>query len=150
MATGSADAASSFLRASPLGRYLWITQRSAAPPPETGEMLRVTTLAEDGGTVDPKRLGDLRSAAAAFLEREPGGLVVLDCLEYLVFHNGAERVARALADVHDDVILHGGSFVVFVEARTANPRLAAWLAREFDALPPAASDRPGAQDVLLA
>jgi len=150
VATGSADAASAFLRASPLGRYLWITQHSAAPPPEAGEVLRVATVSGDGPTVDPKRLGDLRAAAAAFLAREAGGLLVLDCLEYLVLHNGPERVARTLADVHDCVTMNGGSLVIFVDASTANPRLVAWLAREFDPLPSVRSVPSTPDDGLLA
>ncbi len=109
----------------------------------------MTSLPSDGGTVDPKRLADLRAAAAAFLEKEHGGLVVLDCLEYLVLHNGPERVARALADVHDDVTVNGGSLVIFVDANTANPRLVAWLARELDPLP-ITVDRPAADDGLVA
>lgn len=100
--------------------------------------------------MDPKRLGDLRSATFAFLEKEHGGLVVLDCLGYLVLHNGADRVARILADVHDDVTMHGASLVVFVDTTTANPRLVAWLAREFDPFPWATSARSGADDGLLA
>ncbi len=104
------------------------------PLPQGGRMIRVTTLAGNGRTIDPKRLGDLRAATAEFLESD-GGLVVLDCLEYLVLHNGPERVARALADVHDDITVHNGTLVVFVESNAANPRLVAWLAREFDPLP---------------
>jgi hypothetical protein len=104
-------------------------------PPEGGELIRVTTLTGNGRTIDPKRLGDMRAAATAFLEAAEGGLVVVDCLEYLVLHNGPERVARALADVHDDITMHGGTLVVFVESNSANPRLVAWLAREFDPLP---------------
>ncbi len=112
-------------------------------------MVRVTTLAGSGPAIDPKRLGDLRAAASAFLE-QGAGLVVLDCLEYLVLHNGADRVARTLADVHDDVTTHGASLVIFVDANTASPRLVAWLAREFDPLPSTASDHPMSEDGLLA
>ena len=117
---------------------------------EGGEVLRVTTLSGHGTTLDPKRLGELRAAAAAFLEKEGNGLVVLDCLEYLVLHNGPERVARALADVHDEVTLRGGSLVVFVDATTANPRLVAWLAREFDPLPTLAAASFTSDDGLTA
>lgn len=138
LATGSADAASTFIAQAAEGRFLWLTQRALTPQPEGGRMVRVTTLAGNGPTIDPKRLGDLRAAASAFLE-EGAGLVVLDCLEYLVLHNGPDRVARVLADVHDDITLRGGTLVIFVESPTANPRLVAWLAREFDPLPSAAS-----------
>ena len=116
---------------SPWDRSLWITEREWAPP--AGHVLRVTALSRGGETVDPKRLGDLRAAAAGFLQ-EGRGLVVLDCLDYLVVHNGPDRVARALADVHDEVATRGGTLVVLIHPPSANPRLVAWLAREFDAL----------------
>ncbi len=123
------------LRRSGWDRYLWITQAQPPQLPDGGEVLRVSTVAPENGGLDPKRLGDLRASAATFLGHGDGGLVVLDCLDYLVLHNGPERVARALADVHDEISVHGGAFVVFVDASTANPRLVAWLAREFDPFP---------------
>ena len=86
--------------------------------------------------MDPKRLGDLRSHATRFLEASPDGVVLVDCLEHLILHNGAERVQRALADLHEVVTMRGGSLVVFLNARAANPRLVAWLQRELDPLPP--------------
>lgn len=146
MATGSADAPTALFQMSPWGRSLWITDREWKPP--AGDVLRVTPLPGDSGTVDPKRLGDLRAAAVAFLAQDGAGLVVLDCLEYLVLHNGPDRVARTLADVHDEITMRGGILVVLVDPQTTNPRLAAWLAREFDPLP---SSGPSAADgVLLA
>lgn len=65
---------------------------------------------------------------------DSAGLVLLDGLESLVLHNGVERVQRALADLHDDVTMHGGSLVVFVDPRSASPKLVAWLERELDPL----------------
>lgn len=115
--------------------YLWVTDRTQDPPANGGAVLRVTTLSGKNGTVDPKRLGDLRASAAAFVSNDASGLVILDCLEYLVLHNGAERVLRALADLHDEITMHGGSLVVVVDERIGNPRLVAWLERELDALP---------------
>lgn len=76
--------------------------------------------------------------------------MVLDCLAYLVLHNGPDRVARALADVHDEITVHGGTLVVFVETNTANPRLVAWLAREFDPLPSLATPSGETADGLSA
>lgn len=116
------------------GSYLWVTERALDPPANGGRILRVTTLGTSGA-LDPKRLGDLRSSIAGYVAGNASGLVVLDCLDYLVLHNGPERVLRALADVHDEVSVHGGSLVVFVDAQIANPRLVAWLERELDPLP---------------
>lgn len=115
--------------------YLWITDRASTMRAEGGRVLRVTTAAGQDDTIDPKRLGGLRTAAAAFVSTDDSGLVILDCLEYLVLHNGAERVLRALADLHDEVTMNGGSLIVLVDVRIANPRLVAWLERELDALP---------------
>ncbi len=95
----------------------------------------MATLTQREGALDPRRLGDLRAAAADFVAEDGSGLVVLDCLENLVLHNGAERVLRALADLHDEVTMHGGSLIVLVDARATNPRVVAWLERELDALP---------------
>ncbi len=139
IALGPADAAVSFVRSALRSGqpYLWVTARDSDPGPEGGRILRVTTLGDGEGTLDPKRLQELHSVAAAFLADAADGVVLLDCLEYLVLHNGTERVQRALADLHDEVTMHGGSLVVFVNARVANPRLVAWLQRELDPLPPA-------------
>lgn len=115
--------------------HLWITDRPSMLSAEGAQVLRVTTVGGQEGTVDPKRLGDLRAAAAAFVSGDASSLVILDCLEYLVLHNGAERVLRALADLHDEVTMNGGSLIVLVDARLSNPRLVAWLERELDLLP---------------
>lgn len=137
VALGPAEATLAFLRSlASAGRpYLWITERGVDPPTDGGQVLRLTTLNGKTGTVDPKRLGDLRTSAAAFVAGDATGLVVVDCLDYLVLHNGPERVLRALADLHDDVSVNGGCLVVFVDAQIANPRLVAWLERELDPFP---------------
>jgi hypothetical protein len=141
IALGPADAAESFARsASRSGKpYLWFTEHDSDSTPDGSRIVRVTSLADAAGGIDPKRLQDLRPAAAAFLGDAAEGVVLLDCVDYLILHNGAERVQRALADLHDEVTMHGGSLVVFVDARGANPRLVAWLQRELDPLPPAQS-----------
>ncbi len=125
--------------------FLWVTDREPVPSPRAGRILRMTTLPGKGGTLDPKRLGDLRDVVATFVGDAGRGAVVLDCLEYLVAQNGVERVERALAALHDEVTMRGGSLVVFVDDRRANPRLVAWLERELDPLPspPAAGPEAG-------
>lgn len=136
VALGPAEATVALLHELALARgsYLWVTERAMEPPANGGRVLRLTTLGTSGG-LDPKRLGDLRTSVAGFVAGDASGLVVLDCLDYLVLHNGPERVLRVLADLHDEVSVHGGSLIVFVDARVANPRLVAWLERELDPLP---------------
>jgi len=115
------------------GAILWITTKSE-PAREGWQRLLVTTLDHDDG-VDPKRLGDLRSAATAFLERHGDGLILLDCIEALTLHNGVERVARMVQDLHDEIATRGAVLVVLVDPHSTNPRLVAWLERELDELP---------------
>ncbi len=115
--------------------FLWVTRQSPDTAMEGGRVLQVTTLAGTPGTMDPKRLADLRTESSSFLEEAEDGIIVLDCLDFLVLHNGAERVQRALADLHDEVTVRGGSLLVFVDGHRTNPRLVAWLQRELDPLP---------------
>lgn len=122
--------------------FLWVTQRPSDGTIDGGRALHVTTLSGKPGTLDPKRLPDLRAAASSFLEGAEDGVIVVDCLDFLVLHNGAERVQRALADLHDEVTVRGGTLIVLVDDQRTNPRLVAWLQRELDPLPEGADAVP--------
>lgn len=101
------------------------------------------------GTVDPRRLQDLRSAATTFFdERGPGALVV-DCLEPLVLHSGVERVLRFVEDLHEETAMRSAFLVVFADPRGMNRRMIAWLERELDPLPRDA-EPAGVEDRLVA
>ena len=128
---------------------LWITHRQGASLPDSGEILRVTTLDGAPGTVDPRRVMDLRAAVARFLDARGPGTIVLDCLDVLGAHGGPERVVRALEDLHEEVALRGAVLAVFADPETANPRMLAWLEREFEIFPRAADPR-GDEARLLA
>lgn len=128
--------------------FLWITSRADAPTPDRADVVRVTSIHENGTTVDPKRLQDLRAAVRAFLARHAGGLVVLDCIDDLAIHNGIERVLRAVADLHEDAVTLGATLIVFLDPAGANPRLVAWLERELDMLP-VEVPQPAAPEVFL-
>lgn len=142
VAVGSADASRAFLESShsDSSPRLWVTGRFDMATPDGTEVVPVTRLADVPQALDPKHLGGLRDAILLFLKAHPGALVVLDCLEPLVLHNGVERVERALADLHDEITVRGATLVVFVDAEAMNPRLVAWLERELDSIP--ASARP--------
>lgn len=149
LALGPDDIAASFVRvlASARTPFLWITSR-LVPSVPGGDLLRVTTLNRGAGTVDPRRLQDLRTAATTFFdERGPGALVV-DCLEFLVVHSGIERVLRFVEDLHEETAMRDAVFVVFADPRGANPRMIASLERELDAFP-RSSTLPGVEDRLV-
>jgi len=120
--------------------HLWITDRRDVEARDGGVVLRVTTLRGPPGTLDPKHVQELRGAVAAFLdEHGPGTSVIVDCVEVLALHNGVERVVRALEDLHEEVAMRDATLVVFLSSRGTNPRLAAWLEREFERLPAGAA-----------
>ncbi len=115
--------------------FLWITSRPHSGVPAGGQVLRVTTLDGAPWSIDPKHLQDLRAGASAFLDERGSGTVVVDCVDLLTLHNGVERVVRALEDLHEEVATRDAVLVVFLDDRSANPRMVAWLERELDSFP---------------
>jgi len=114
---------------------LWITAEPHGAVPPGVEVVRVATLGGRPGTLDPKRLPTLRSGASAFLDMHGGGAIIVDCVGALAAYAGVERVLRALEDLHEEVATRQAILAVFLDPRTASPRLVAWLERELDALP---------------
>lgn len=131
------DTASSFLEslAESRIRFLWMTADRPAAKPVGGDLLRVTTIRRGLGTVDPRRLQDLRVAATAFLDENGPGVLLVDCLTPLVLHSGIERVLRFVDDLHEEVAMRDANLVVFADRRALNRRMVAWLERELDPLP---------------
>jgi len=128
---------------------LWITDRGDAAVPDRGDVLRITTFSGNPRTLDPKRVHELRAAVAAFLDERGSGTVVLDCADLLALHNGVERVVRALDDLHEEVATRAAVLAVFLDPRGSNPRLLAWLEREFDAMPRAALETDAEARLLV-
>jgi uncharacterized protein DUF835 len=123
-------------------RFLWMTSVRPAEAPEGGDVLQVTTLRRGLGSVDPRRLQDLRAAATTFFDENGPGLLVIDCLAPLVLHAGVERVLRFVDDLHEEVAMRDAYLVVFVDPRELNRRMIAWLERELDPLPQAVAVPP--------
>ena len=128
--------------------FLWITSRAIEAPPEGGDLLRVTSLRGGVATADPRRLQDLRSAATTFFDERGPGIVVVDCLESVILHAGIERALRFVDDLHEETAMRNGILVVFVDPRSVNPRMIAWLERELDLLPRDATPA-GVEDRLV-
>lgn len=120
--------------------FLWITSRRASSRVDGGDLIRVTTLHDGIGTADPRRLEDLRAAATTFFDERGPGVLVVDCLDSLVVHSGVERVLRFVDDLHEETATRNAWLVVFVDPRSVNPRMIAWLERELDPFPRTATD----------
>jgi hypothetical protein len=127
-----------------------MTSSRPVDAPESGEVLRVTTLHRGPGTADPRRLQDLRAAATTFFDDKGPGLLVIDCLPPLILHAGIERVLRFVDDIHEEVAMRDAYLVVFADLREVNRRMIAWLERELDPLPPAVEGAPAEAGRLAA
>jgi len=116
-------------------RFLWMTTARPAFVPDGGELLEVTTVRRGIGTVDPRRLQELQTAATTFLDEHGPGALVVDCLEPLILHAGIERVLRFVDDLHEEIAMRNAFLVVFARPREMSRRMIAWLERELDPLP---------------
>lgn len=67
-------------------------------------------------------------------------MIVVDCASALSLQNGIERAVRALQDLHEEVASREAILVVVLDPRAANPRMLAWLEREFESIPGTALD----------
>ncbi|HEY5606521.1 MAG TPA: DUF835 domain-containing protein [Thermoplasmata archaeon] len=126
-----------------------MTARGAPEVPDGGQTLRVSTIPGAMGTIDPRRLQEIKVAASAFIDEHGPGTVVLDCVDALTLHVGVERVLRVIDDLHEEVAMRNAVLVVFVDPQRTNPRTVAWLARELDPIPQGALE-PGVEDRLVA
>jgi len=116
-------------------RFLWMTTARPTSVPDGGELLQVTTVHRGIGTVDPRRLQDLRTAATTFFDEHGPGALVVDCLGPLILHAGIERVLRFIDDLHEEIAMRNAFLVVFARPRGTSRRMIAWLERELDPLP---------------
>ena len=100
------------------------------------------------GTIDPRRIKELRVAAGAFIDEYGPGTVILDCVDALTLHAGVDRVLRVIDDLHEEVAVRDAILVVFVDPGRTNPRTIARLERELDPFPQDALSQ-GVEDRLV-
>jgi archaellum biogenesis ATPase FlaH len=71
-----------------------------------------------GGSVSPNDLDQLGSSIEDFLQNNPGGLVFLDGVSYLISYNSPPKVVRFLDQVRNMVAEHMGVVLVNLTAST--------------------------------
>jgi len=82
--------------------------------------------------IDPTRLHVLAERVARFFRENPGGIVYLDGIEYLLFYNEFRGLMRFLIALKDMAILHGGHVVLSVDPRTLEEEELLVLGKEFE------------------
>lgn len=94
----------------------------------------LTQIEKEGMSIDPNNLPRLTHTVAEFIQKAPLSFVLLVGLEYLIVHNGFDRVLKHLHMVNDHVMTNRARFLGVVDPRTLDPRELSLLEREMHPL----------------
>jgi hypothetical protein len=93
-------------------------------------------------SLEPTRLMKIHSTISDFIKANPGSVVLLDGLEYLVTENGFAPVMKAIQLTNEEVAMSGAFLLVPIDPRTLETQQLGLLEREFS-LPAEASSEDG-------
>jgi hypothetical protein len=93
-------------------------------------VLWLSQIEEHERGIDPTNLPRLTYTVSQFIRQVPQSFVLLAGLEYLVVHNGFERVLKHLHMINDQVMTHNSRFLVVVDPKTVEPKELSLLERE--------------------
>ena len=82
-------------------------------------------------TLEPTRLMKIHGTISDFLKANPGSVVLLDGLEYLVTENGFAPVMKALQLTNEEVAMSGSYLLIPLDPRTMESQQLGFLEREF-------------------
>lgn len=82
-------------------------------------------------SLEPTRLMKVHSTISDFIKANPGSVVLLDGLEYLITENGFAPVMKALQLTNEEVAMTGSYLLVPVDPRTLETQQLGYLEREF-------------------
>jgi hypothetical protein len=91
-------------------------------------------------SLEPTRLMKIHSTISDFIKANPGAVVLLDGLEYLITENGFMNVMKAVQLTNEEVAMSGAFLLVPVDPRTLETQQLGYLEREFS-LPDEAKQR---------
>ncbi len=86
-----------------------------------------------GGVIslEPTRLMKIHSTISDFIKANPGSVVLLDGLEYLITENGFGPVMKAVQLTNEEVAMSGSFLLVPLDPRTLETQQLGFLEREF-------------------
>jgi len=86
-----------------------------------------------GGVIvlEPTRLMRIHSVISEFIRANPGAVVLLDGLEYLITENGFGPVMKAVQLTNEEVAMTGSCLIVPVDPRALETTQLGFLEREF-------------------
>lgn len=95
---------------------IWIVSR----PPPGGKAI----------TVDPLRLGRIYSLIADFTKNNPGAVILIDGIDYLISENDFVSTIKTLQLINETIALSESILLLPVEPRSMNPQDFSLLERE--------------------
>lgn len=93
-------------------------------------------------SLEPTRLMKIHSTISDFFKANPGSVVLLDGLEYLITENGFAPVMKAIQLTNEEVAMSSSYLLVPVDPRTLETQQLGFLEREFS-LPDEGKRRTG-------
>jgi hypothetical protein len=86
-----------------------------------------------GGVIslEPTRLMKIHGTISDFIKANPGAVVLLDGLEYLITENGFGPVMKTIQLTNEEVAMSGSFLLVPIDSRTLDTQQMGYLEREF-------------------
>jgi len=85
-------------------------------------------------SLEPTRLMKMHTTISDFIKANPGAVVLLDGLEYLVTENGFGAVMKTLQLTNEEIAMSGSYLLVPIDPRTLDTQQMGYLEREFSLL----------------
>ena len=82
-------------------------------------------------SLEPTRLMKIHSTISDFIKANPGAVVLLDGLEYLITENGFAPVMKAIQLTNEEVAMSGSFLLVPIDPRAFETQQLGLLEREF-------------------
>jgi len=82
-------------------------------------------------SLEPTRLMKIHGTISDFIKANPGAVVLLDGLEYLITENGFGPVMKAIQLTNEEIAMTGAFLLVPVDPRTLETQQLGYLEREF-------------------
>jgi two-component system cell cycle response regulator len=95
-------------------KMLWLTRENSAD------------------SIDPLSLAKLTHVVKEFIQKEEGGIVLLDGLEYLILHNDYETTLRFIQALNDLIILNKATLIVPVDTSALSVKELSLLEKEME------------------
>lgn len=90
-------------------------------------------------TLEPTRLMKIHSTISDFMKANPGSVVLLDGLEYLITENGFGPVMKTIQLTNEEVAMTNSYLLVPIDPRTLETQQLGYLEREFSSPSPGVS-----------